>query len=408
MGRQYVRSVAVLVAVSSLLIVPGAADASAGTTCKVVGQTKQVVTKKKKTQYLICSRSGKRKTWKVTSAAVGTKATVLKAGGLPFIDLALSVKNYAAQCVLVMKGNEVVAEWNFGSHTPNKKILTASISKSFTSALVGIAQKQGFLNIDDKASKYITEWVGTKSELVTIRHLLAMTSTRSEFNLFNSVQDARGQAISDARGGARHASSPGLAWAYHNASTQALELVLSRSTGESVSAFAQRELFAKLGMTTTIEKDSKGVEAVFAGFMSTCRDVGKLARLYLQDGRWNGEQILSQEYVADSLTPQITSTSVNARMNGSYGLQIWLNSDKGTSITVGRQGSLYPNLPTDAFLFQGACRQFGVGIPSQDLTVVMLRPGCDTIEKAFIDQLDSSPATVFINQLGKAVSTLRP
>ena len=95
-------------------------------------------------------------------------------------------------------------------------------------------------------------------------------------------------------------------------------------------------------------------------------------------------------------------------MNGSYGLQIWLNSDKGTSITVGRQGSLYPNLPTDAFLFQGACRQFGVGIPSQDLTVVMLRPGCDTIEKAFIDQLDSSPATVFINQLGKAVSTLRP
>ena len=400
------RTVGLLVAMASLLAVPDMADASTSASCKVIGQTKQVVTKKK-TDYLICSLSGKRKVWKATTPAIGTNATVLSKRGLPFIDMALTVKNYAAQCVLVMSGSEVVAEWNFGAHASSTKIFVASVSKSFTSALVGIAQKQGFLNIDDKASKFITEWVGTKSESVTIRHLLAMTSTRSEFNLINAVQDARGQAISDVRGGARHASSPGLAWAYHNASTQALELVLSRSTGESVSAFAQRELFAKMGMTTTIEKDSKGVEAVFAGFMSTCRDVGKLTRLYLQKGNWNGEQILGPEYVADSLTPQITSVAANATMNGSYGLQIWLNSDKGTSITVGRQGSLYPNLPVDTFLFQGACRQFGVGIPSKDLTVVMLRPGCDTVEKALLDQLDPSAATVFIHQLGKAVSSLR-
>jgi len=406
LSRNHLRTVGLLVATVSLLVVPSVADASAGTSCKVIGQTRQVVTKKK-TGYLVCSLSGKRKVWKATTPAIGTKATVLKTGGLPFVNLALTVKDFAAQCVLVMKGNEVVAEWNFGNHTPSTKILLASVSKSFTNTLVGIAQKKGLVNIDDKASKFITEWVGTKSETVTIRHLLAMTSTRSDFNLINGLQDARGQAISDARGGARHASSPGLTWAYHNASTQALELVLSRSTGESVSAFAQRELFAKMGMTTTIEKDLKGVEVVFAGFMSTCRDVGKLTRLYLQKGNWNGEQILSPEYVADSLTPQVTSAAANATMNGSYGLQIWLNSDRGTSITVGRQGSLYPNLPTDTFLFQGACRQFGVGIPSKDLTVVMLRPGCDTVDKALLDQLDPSAATVFIHQLGKAVSSLR-
>ena len=397
---------AVLVATTSLLIVPGAADASAGTSCKVIGQTKRVVTKKK-TDYLICSLSGKRKVWKATTPAVGTKATVLKAGGLPFVDLALSVKNFAAQCVLVMKGNEVVAEWNFGNHTPSTKILLASVSKSFTNTLVGIAQKKGLVNIDDKASKFITEWVGTNSESVTIRHLLAMTSTRSEFNLANSLQDLRSQTLFPAFGGAQQATSPGLRWAYHNASTQALEIVLSRATGESVSAFAQRELFAKLGMTTTIEKDLKGIEVVYAGFTSTCLDVAKLTRLYLQKGMWDGQQILTPEYVVDSLTPQVTSTAVNASMNGSYGLQIWLNSDKGTSVTVGRTGSLYPDLPTDMFWFQGACRQFGVGVPSKDLTVVMLRPGCDTLEKAFLDQLDPTPATVFIYQLGKAISSLR-
>jgi CubicO group peptidase (beta-lactamase class C family) len=400
------RSVVVLVAMNSLLILPGAADASAGTSCKVIGQTKRVVTKKK-TDYLICSLSGKRKVWKATTPAVGTKATVLKAGGLPFVDLALSVKNFAAQCVLVMKGNEVVAEWNFGNHTPSTKIVLASVSKSFTNTLVGIAQKKGLVNIDDKASKFITEWVGTNSESVTIRHLLAMTSTRSEFNLANSLQDLRSQTLFPAFGGAQHATSPGLRWAYHNASTQALEIVLSRATGESVSAFAQRELFAKLGMTTTIEKDLKGIEVVYAGFTSTCLDVAKLTRLYLQKGMWDGQQILTPEYVVDSLTPQVTSTAVNASMNGSYGLQIWLNSDKGTSVTVGRTGSLYPDLPTDMFWFQGACRQFGVGVPSKDLTVVMLRPGCDTLEKAFLDQLDPTPATVFIYQLGKAISSLR-
>ena len=406
MSRKYLRSVVVLVAMNSLLILPGAADASAGTSCKVIGQTKRVVTKKK-TDYLICSLSGKRKVWKATTPAVGTKATVLKAGGLPFVDLALSVKNFAAQCVLVMKGNEVVAEWNFGNHTPSTKILLASVSKSFANTLVGIAQKKGLVNIDDKASKFITEWVGTNSESVTIRHLLAMTSTRSEFNLANSLQDLRSQTLFPAFGGAQHATSPGLRWAYHNASTQALEIVLSRATGESVSAFAQRELFAKLGMTTTIEKDLKGIEVVYAGFTSTCLDVAKLTRLYLQKGMWDGQQILTPEYVVDSLTPQVTSTAVNASMNGSYGLQIWLNSDKGTSVTVGRTGSLYPDLPTDMFWFQGACRQFGVGVPSKDLTVVMLRPGCDTLEKAFLDQLDPTPATVFIYQLGKAISSLR-
>jgi CubicO group peptidase (beta-lactamase class C family) len=143
------------------------------------------------------------------------------------------------------------------------------------------------------------------------------------------------------------------------------------------------------------------------GFVSTCSDVAKLTRLYLQKGMWDGQQILTPEYVVDSLTPQVTSTAANASMNGSYGLQIWLNSDKGTSVTVGRAGSLYPDLPTDTFLFQGACRQFGVGVPSKDLTVVMLRPGCDTLEKAFLDQMDPSPATVFIYQLGKAISSLR-
>jgi len=406
LNPKHVRAVGLLVAMASLLVVPGMADASTSASCKVIGQTKRVVTKKK-TDYLICSLSGKRKVWKATTPAVGTKATVLKAGGLPFVDLALSVKNFAAQCVLVMKGNEVVAEWNFGNHTPSTKILLASVSKSFTNTLVGIAQKKGLVNIDDKASKFITEWVGTNSESVTIRHLLAMTSTRSEFNLANSLQDLRSQTLFPAFGGAQHATSPGLRWAYHNASTQALEIVLSRATGESVSAFAQRELFAKLGMTTTIEKDLKGIEVVYAGFTSTCLDVAKLTRLYLQKGMWDGQQILTPEYVVDSLTPQVTSTAVNASMNGSYGLQIWLNSDKGTSVTVGRTGSLYPDLPTDMFWFQGACRQFGVGVPSKDLTVVMLRPGCDTLEKAFLDQLDPTPATVFIYQLGKAISSLR-
>ena len=406
MRRKYTHSIAVFVAITSLLVMSSVADATAGSACKVIGVTRQVVTKKK-TQYLICSRSGKLRVWKNTTPAVGTNATILKTGGLPFIDLAITVKKYAAQCVLVMKGNEVVAEWNFGNHTPNTKILVASVSKSFTNTLVGIAQKKGLVNIDDKASKFITEWVGTKSESVTIRHLLAMTSTRTDFNIVNSLQDLRGQTLFPANGGAQHATSPGLRWAYHNASTQALEIVLSRATGESVSAFAQRELFAKLGMTTTIEKDPKGIEAVYVGFMSTCSDVAKLTRLYLQKGVWNGEQILTPEYVVDSLSPQVTSTAANASMNGSYGLQIWLNSDKGTSITVGRAGSLYPDLPTDTFLFQGACRQFGVGVPSKDLTVVMLRPGCDTLEKAFLDQMDPSPATVFIYQLGKAISSLR-
>ena len=101
------RAVGLLVAMASLLVVPGMADASTSASCKVIGQTKRVVAKKK-TDYLICSLSGKRKVWKATTPAIGTNATVLSKRGLPFIDMALTVKNYAAQCVLVMSGSEVV------------------------------------------------------------------------------------------------------------------------------------------------------------------------------------------------------------------------------------------------------------------------------------------------------------
>lgn len=406
MKRSSLGAMATLVCGLTLIAVGGAADASAGKPCKVVGQTKQIVDKHHQ-KTLVCVAIGSRNFWQ-TAQFVKKKygATVLKGVGLSFIELAETVKDYQAQCVLVMSGDEVVAEWNFGKHKSETKVIVASISKSFTNTLVGIAQSKGLLNIDERASKYITEWLGTKSETVTIRHLLAMTSTRSDFNLAKALVDARGQAIFDLDGGAKHATSPGSKWSYSNASTQALEVVLSRATGETVTTFAQRELFSKLGMITTIERDQHGVEGLFAGFKSTCRDVASLVRLYLRYGDWDGTQIISREYVVDSLTPQVTSTATNASMNGSYGLQIWLNSDKGTALTVKRKGALYPNLPTDIFWFMGACHQFGVGVPSKDLTIVMLRPSCDTIDKAIWDQLNPAPAEAFVYQAGKAIVAL--
>ncbi|MFZ9807009.1 MAG: serine hydrolase domain-containing protein, partial [Ilumatobacteraceae bacterium] len=137
---------------------------------------------------LTCAAIGSKRVWVVSKSLSKSKATsktldakVFTTGAEKWLDMAFATRFREAQCLLVMKNGSVIGEWNFDKHSSETNIESASVTKSFAATLVGIAVKKGQIMLDDLATKFIPEWIGSHSADITIRHILAMTTGRKEW-----------------------------------------------------------------------------------------------------------------------------------------------------------------------------------------------------------------------------------
>ena len=178
------------------------------------------------------------------------------------------------------------------------------MTKSFTSILFGIAVDQGKLSLDDKASKYITQWQGTPSENITVHDLLANVSGRH----WDLATDYRKMAFgvpdkTTFAVGLKQDEPPGTKWEYNNSAIQTLQVVLKKATGVEPTDYAQQYIFDPLGMSnTTWEKDGAGNSQMFSGIVSTCLDMARFGLMMLRHGEWKGKQIVSADYVKEATT----------------------------------------------------------------------------------------------------------
>ncbi|MBC6461670.1 serine hydrolase domain-containing protein [Actinomadura sp. HBU206391] len=250
---------------------------------------------------------------KAAPSALGMDATKLA-------GIAAQADTGKSDCLAVARHGELAGEWYFGNASQNTAQPIWSATKSFTSVLVGIAQDDGVLSVDDPAAKWIDEWKGTPSDAVTIRDLLSNDSGRewsfqTDYRRLNRAQDRTEFAV-----GLKQQHKPGTVWAYNNAAVQTLQRVLREATGKDVARFAEERLFRPLGMTrTAMTADRAGNAQMFMGIRSTCRDMARLGQMMLDNGKWRGRQIVSAAYVK-AATGQ-PSTSLNA----AYGYLWWLN-----------------------------------------------------------------------------------
>ena len=287
-------------------------------------------------------------------------------------DVFDAAKAEGANCVVVERGGGVIGEWRDEAFAAGALQEGFSTTKSLAATLVGVAQDEGFLSIDDPASRFITEWKGTESEGVTIRQLLSNTSGRY-FDVLSDYarlafleQDKSGFAISLGQ-----SSAPGETWVYNNAAVQTLEVVLKRATGMPVDEFARTRLFEPLGMTSRLSTDAFGNQGLFAGMQTNCMDLARLVRLYLNDGKAGDRQVVSELFVAEALQP-------SSELNDGYGFLWWLN-EPGRIVRADGSGtnsgeSLLPAAPNDVFWASGACGQVAMGFPSKDLIITVMRP----------------------------------
>jgi CubicO group peptidase (beta-lactamase class C family) len=313
--------------------------------------------------------------WATASpAALGLRPARLKA-------LAAEARTADSTCYAVVRDGRLARDWNWGqARTTPREVF--SITKSVTSALVGIAVRDGSLRLDDRVSRYVPQWRGTASEGVSVRNLLSNDSGR-----FWSMDSDYG-ALVQARNRTRYAVDlpqqypPGSTWAYNNAAIQVLEAVLRHATGTPVDRFASRRLFAPLGMThTRMGRDASGRStSVFFGLQTTCLDLARFGRLYLGRGAVDGQRILSRGYVSASVGRSSTPH------NAAYGLLWWLNRPgplRGATDPVDAQGQpltpvtgqLAPQAPRSTYAALGLGGQVLLVDPrSRTLVVRLGRP----------------------------------
>jgi CubicO group peptidase (beta-lactamase class C family) len=248
--------------------------------------------------------------------------TPAQAGFLPrrLSRVAADAKAAPSSCLAVVRDGKLVTDRNWGTpRTTARQVF--SITKSLASALVGIAVRDGDLDVDDPVADYVPSWAGTESADVTVRDLLSNTSGRfwsesTDYHDLVFAQDRTQYAVDLPQEHPR-----GTVWAYNNAAIQVLDRVLASATGRPTHRFAQARLFRPLGMDHTfLTRDVSGRSTnLFFGAHTTCLDLARFAQLHLDQGKVGGRRILDRAWVRDS-----TGRS-SSDLNAAYGYLWWVN-----------------------------------------------------------------------------------
>ena len=281
-------------------------------------------------------------------------------------------------CLAVVRDGRLVADWNWGTpRTEGRQVF--SVTKSVASALVGIAVRDGDLDIDDPVADYVPAWRGTDSADVTVRDLLSNTSGRywsegSDYADLAFAHDRTQFAIDLPQQFPR-----GTTWIYNNAAIQVLDRVLRRATGRPTDVFAKDRLFGPLGMRHSyLTGDQSGRSTnVYFGLHTMCLDLARFARLHLRNGVVGGKRILAKAWVREAVGRS------SSDLNAAYGHLWWLNrhgvlrgyldpiDEHGQPLET-RVGQLAPVAPASLYAAIGLGDQIAMVDPGSRTIVVRL------------------------------------
>ena len=262
------------------------------------------------------------------------------------------------RAVVVLYKNQIIAEKYAAGFSKETKLLGWSMTKSITSAVLGVLEKQGKINVNQ--TNLFPEWENDERSKITLNNLLQMNSGLEWVEDYNKISDVTKMLfleddMTKTQLQKPLISQPNKSWNYSSGTTNLLSGFIRNQfkTQQEYLDFWYAELIDRIGMKSMIiETDSKGNYVGSSYGWATARDWAKFGLLYLHNGNWNGEQILNKSWVDYTKTPTNTSS-------GEYGAQFWLNA-----------GGVYPNVPKDLFSCNGYQGQHVFIIPSKDLVVV--------------------------------------
>ena len=266
------------------------------------------------------------------------------------LNLIEGLEHFHTDGLIILHDGKMLFEKYWNGNTKDSKHIAFSVSKSYLSALFGIAIEEGLIkSIDDNVSIYLDDFEGTGYEDVKIKNLLQMSSgiefnedyadPNSDINRFARAT-AKGSSFRDFAKTLKNGKKQGTYNHYVSLDTQVLGMILESVTDMPLREYLYKRIWSKIGTESDAYyiADKTGTDMALGGLNATLRDFSKFGQLYLNEGSWDGEQIVPKSWVVKSHTPDAPHLMPNAGDLSSsewgYGYQWWIPGDPLTDYTA--------------------------------------------------------------------------
>ncbi|MCU7619349.1 beta-lactamase family protein [Chryseobacterium sp. PBS4-4] len=265
------------------------------------------------------------------------------------------LKKTRASSLIVIRNNQLVHEEYWKDHNHSSIMNSFSMAKGILSILVGCAIDDGYLQSEDQLiSTLFPQYKNSEyGQFLTFRHLMTMQAGldwEEEYHhpfAPNSkqyfVDDLAKQAFE-----VELKEMPGEKYEYQSVSAQLLGIALIKATGKNLATYLSEKIWKPLGMEFPAKWsiDEKGIEKAFCCIHANPRDFAKIGQLVMQNGNWNGQQLISKEYCKKLLTP--------TKLNDAFCFTIWTNQENDLKY----------------YFFYGFLGQFIIMIPEKNMVIV--------------------------------------
>lgn len=245
---------------------------------------------------------------------------------------------------MALRHGKVICECNFAPYPKGMWHITHSMCKSITGMAIGMLIEEGKLKLDENIYDIFSDQINALSKIfrpvITVENLLTMTSgvTFNESGIV-SGNDWLGSFLNASVNG-----KPGTEFQYNSLNTYVLSAIVTKRTGETLTEYLTPRLFGPLGITKYYwETCPKGITKGGWGLFLCAEDMAKLGQLYLQRGKWNGQQLVSEYWIEISTARHLKT------QNGTYGYgyQLWMEQRPGSFEYNGMLGQnviIYPDM----------------------------------------------------------------
>lgn len=269
-----------------------------------------------------------------------------------------NLKKMKTTALLVAHQGQLIHEQYFDRHNKQMVSNSFSIAKTITTLLAGKAIEDGFIeSLDQNVSEFLPQYNYSPADELTLRDLVRMSSgmdwQESYYHPFNVTTAAYyGNHLDDLILSRKIIQSPGRKFSYQSGDTQLLGMILTKVLPESLSTYLSQKIWQPMGMEFpaywSMDKTT-GTEKTYCCLHATARDFLRIGQLFLQEGQWDGKQLISAEFLKMMRMPGFEETP-------QYGAGLWLDDEYESPF----------------YLLRGHLGQYVIVIPDQELVICRL------------------------------------
>jgi CubicO group peptidase (beta-lactamase class C family) len=265
---------------------------------------------------------------------------------------------------LVFRNDSLLFEnyrMGYDVNTPSNSF---SMAKSFLAMMYGPAVSEGYIkSLDQPVGDFLENFREGKNAQLTIRHLLQMSSGipygESYSSPFGYMAKAYyGKNLEKETMKFAVEKDPGTNWVYEGGNSVLLGMILKKATGKTPSQYFEEKIWSCIGTENNaywnLDREG-GLEKTFSGFYATARDFGRIGQLYLDNGVWENDTLISPGFVTECITPNMVPDQVGENCDW-YGMHWWLGEHNGSSF----------------YSCRGLRGQYIIVLPGENLVIVRL------------------------------------